>query len=67
MGVLDILPVRPFIYTRGANIMKHNTDTIALKLVHMMFCKGLIDSAVYRQVLNRYPKMSSISTGVSAS
>lgn len=54
MGALELLPVRPFIYTRGANIMKHNTDTIALKLVHMMFCKGLIDSTVYHQVLNRY-------------
>lgn len=34
--------------------MKHNTDAIALKLVHMMFRKGLIDMSVYRQVLNRY-------------
>ncbi len=34
--------------------MKHNTDTIALKLVHMMFCKGLINSVIYYQVLNRY-------------
>ena len=54
MGALELLPVRPFIYTRGANIMKHNTDTIALKLVQIMFCKGLIDSTVYHQVLNRY-------------
>ncbi|EDM99443.1 hypothetical protein BACCAP_02696 [Pseudoflavonifractor capillosus ATCC 29799] len=54
MGALESFLVRPFIYTRGANIMKHNTDTIALKLVHMMFCNGLIDSAVYHQVLNRY-------------
>ena len=53
MGALESFPVRPFVY-RGANIMKHNTDTIALKLVHIMFCKGLIDSIVYHQVLNRY-------------
>ena len=34
--------------------MKHNTDTIALKLVHIMSCKGLIDSIVYHRVLTRY-------------
>ncbi len=34
--------------------MKHNTNEIALKLIHMMFCKGLIDMAVYRQILIRY-------------
>ena len=34
--------------------MKYSTDIIALKLVHIMFCKGLISSSVYHQILNRY-------------
>lgn len=34
--------------------MKYNTNEIALKLIHMMFGKGLIDMAVYRQILIRY-------------
>lgn len=35
-------------------MMKERTDVIAIKLIHMMFRKGLIDAAVYRQVLTRY-------------
>lgn len=35
-------------------MIKQNTDMIALKLIHMMFCKGLIDMAIYRQILMRY-------------
>lgn len=34
--------------------MEHNIDDIALKLIHMMFCKGFIDLELYRQILNRY-------------
>lgn len=34
--------------------MKENKDAIAIKLIHMMFRKGIIDATVYRQVLARY-------------
>ena len=34
--------------------MKDKKDVIAIKLIHMMFRKGLIDATVYRQVLTRY-------------
>ena len=34
--------------------MKLNTQAIALKLVHMMVCNGLIDQSIYLQILNRY-------------
>ena len=35
-------------------MMKLNTHTIAIKLVHMMVCNGLIDQSIYLQILNRY-------------
>lgn len=31
-----------------------NTNVIALKLVHMLYCSGLIDGALYHQVLMHY-------------
>lgn len=34
--------------------MKHPMDNIALKLIHILFQKGLIDLDLYRQILNRY-------------
>ena len=34
--------------------MKDKTDVIAIKLIHMMFRKGLIDATIYRQILTRY-------------
>lgn len=53
MGALDHSNA-PIAFIRGNIIMKHNVDVIALKLVHMMFCKGLIDRVVYHQILSRY-------------
>lgn len=34
--------------------MKDKNDVIAIKLIHMMYRNGLIDAAIYRQVLAKY-------------
>lgn len=35
-------------------MIQQSVDKIALKLIHMMFRKGMIDTSVYRQILRRY-------------
>lgn len=36
--------------------MNNSVDYVAIKLVHIMFCKGKIDANLYRQVLTKYSK-----------
>lgn len=36
--------------------MNNSIDYVAIKLVHIMFCKGMIDADIYRQVLAEYSK-----------
>lgn len=36
--------------------MNNSVDHVAIKLVHIMFCKGMIDAGTYRQVLAKYSK-----------
>ena len=44
----------PFSITERRNTMEYPIDGIALKLVHVLFQKGMIDLKLYRQILNRY-------------
>ena len=44
----------PFSITERRNAMESPIDRIALKLVHVLFQKGMIDLELYRQILNRY-------------
>lgn len=44
----------PFSITERRNTMEYPIDGIALKLVHFLFQKGMIDLELYRQILNRY-------------
>ena len=38
--------------------MNNSVDHVAIKLVHIMFCKGMIDADIYRQVLAKIPNKS---------
>lgn len=44
----------PFSITERRNAMESSIDRIALKLVHVLFQKGMIDLELYQQILNRY-------------
>ena len=44
----------PFSITERRNAMESPIDRIALKLVHVLFQKGMIDLELYQQILNRY-------------
>lgn len=44
----------PFSITERRNAMEYPIDGIALKLVHVLFQKGMIDLELYQQILNRY-------------
>ena len=44
-------------------MIQQSVDKIALKLIHMMFRKGMIDTSVYRQILRRYAWKVKDSTG----
>ena len=44
-------------YRKSAGVnMNNSVDHVAIKLVHIMFCKGMIDAGIYRQVLAKYFK-----------
>ena len=44
----------PFSITERRNTIEYPIDGIALKLVNVLFQKGMIDLELYRQILNRY-------------